>query len=738
MKDEGPREGPFGPNTSLYFVEAFPADQHDGCSAARLRESPTLARRFPVRSRGHTSTSWYLHCPYLKSPTPDHLLSADTENLADGGGRIPECAEIVATIGRALPRRRQTDCGRGVRRGVFVKRLVLIIGVVSALAPTALAAAPLPVPSLTPAATAKLWRAEVARARAAPQARLDLACTPSRAVFYAQTDWLRLATKLAQAPSPCSQYFVSVPPLAADKTQARPGQAASIRALGADFHAVDEISYTGWSGWVGAGNGTWYDAGVAARGRMAAAGFDVSAGDTWALNELSSAVRKGTAAARRNALDFLHGLAADGTKGIVFAAGVGQSTPDPSQYKVNLQDWLQDGGFWTEASAYVSDFAPENYGDVRNYAVPGTSPQQRRDALLQYLAHEGTLANAGPASTAAARSVLGQTYVTFGNAAWAWDSAYGWTSVPLATMQDFVSGQVDAARSFAQAAGEAVDRFGFAWSPNNTLGLSPADFNTQTASLLDRIAAAIRDTSVPSADAGSAACAPTWCTTTLADAAFAPQWQQFATWSPTVPAFTSAPFSATAGTPSGTGRRRAPDPRDGRQCGRRPDADARLRLPDRGLRARERRPVVADAHTDDSGRLGGCLGLLLRHGRRLTDADGPPRRRQPRDPVGAGHSTGRTARPRCLHPHRHLPRRRHRPRRRRPRHPRRSRFPRPPRQRRRLRLRRRPTSRRCGLASPAGTSSSRSQSSPARRIRAACGFGSGCAAAHGRSPSSRV
>jgi hypothetical protein len=269
------------------------------------------------------------------------------------------------------------------------------------------------------------------------------------------------------------------------------------------------------------------------------------------LNELSSAVRRGTAAARGNALDFLHGLAADGTKGIVFAAGVGQSTPDPSQYKVNLQDWLQDSSFWTEVSAYVSDFAPENYGDVRNYAVPGTSPQQRRDALLQYLAHEGALANAGPASTAAARSVLGQTYVTFGNAAWAWDSAYGWTSVPLGTMQDFVSGQVYAARSFAHAAGEAVDRFGFAWSPNNTLGLSTADFNTQTASLLDRIAAAIRDTSVPSVDAGSAACAPAWCTTTLAGAAFAPQWQQFATWSPTVPAFTSAPFSATAGTPSG-------------------------------------------------------------------------------------------------------------------------------------------------------------------------------------------
>ncbi len=623
-----------------------------------------------------------------------------------------------------------------------MKRVVLIIGVVLALAPTALAAAPVPVPSLTPAATAKLWRAEVARARAAPQARLDLACTPSRAVFYAQTDWLRLATKLAQAPSPCSQYFVSVPPLAADKTQARPGQAASIRALGADFHAVDEISYTGWSGWVGAGNGTWYDAGVAARDRMAAAGFDVSAGDTWALNELSSAVRKGTAAARRNALDFLHGLAADGTKGIVFAAGVGQSTPDPSQYKVNLQDWLQDSSFWTEASAYVSDFAPENYGDVRNYAVPGTSPQQRRDALLQYLAHEGALANAGPASTAAARSVLGQTYVTFGNAAWAWDSAYGWTSVPLGTMQDFVSGQVYAARSFAHAAGEAVDRFGFAWSPSNTLGLSSADFTTQTASLLDRIAAAIRDTSVPSADAGSAACAPAWCTTTLAGAAFAPQWQQFATWSPTVPAFTSAPFSATAGTPSG------PVTVELQTLGMADNAVA-----DRTL------TLASDSQTGafalaSAGPWSPTLTLTIPAGSadvsvfyadtaagsptltaRLDDGSLATQSEQVTAPAAPPPAPAPAPTP---HLHRHRHRRRHRPRRPRPRQPRRSRFPRPPRRRRRLRLRRRPTSRRCELASPAGTSSSRSRSSPARRTRAASGFGSGCAAAHGRSPSSRA
>src|SRR4051812_3490804 len=174
------------------------------------------------------------------------------------------------------------------------------------VAPSALAAKP--VPSLTPAATQKLWRAEVARAKAHPRVLHDASCRPARGIFYAQTDWMRLATKRAQAPSPCAQYYVSVPPLAADKSQARANQAGQIRALGPQYHAVDEISWNGWSSWVSANASTWYDAGVTARQRMAAAGFDASAGDTWALNELSSAVRTDTGAARANALEFMRGL----------------------------------------------------------------------------------------------------------------------------------------------------------------------------------------------------------------------------------------------------------------------------------------------------------------------------------------------------------------------------------------------------------------------------------------------
>ena len=46
-------------------------------------------------------------------------------------------------------------------------------------------------------------------------------CRPLRALFYASTGSLGLAQALAANASPCAQYYVSVPPLAADKTQMR-------------------------------------------------------------------------------------------------------------------------------------------------------------------------------------------------------------------------------------------------------------------------------------------------------------------------------------------------------------------------------------------------------------------------------------------------------------------------------------------------------------------------------------
>src|SRR5262245_18671047 len=60
-------------------------------------------------------------------------------------------------------------------------------------------------------------------------------CRPLRAVFYAATGSLSLAQALAADPSPCAQYFVSVPPLAADKTQDRKSTRLNSSHLGISY-----------------------------------------------------------------------------------------------------------------------------------------------------------------------------------------------------------------------------------------------------------------------------------------------------------------------------------------------------------------------------------------------------------------------------------------------------------------------------------------------------------------------
>src|SRR5207302_5186710 len=227
----------------------------------------------------------------------------------------------------------------------------------------------------------------------------------------------------AANPAPCAQYYVSIPPLAADKTTFRYDQPWRIRALGPNFHTLAEINYTGWSSWVSANGSSWYAAGVEARRRMAAQGFDVAAGDSWVVNEFSSAVRAGTGNARANVRELVRGLYDAGgngpaVKGAVFIIGLSQSTANLSGYQAALESWYEDAPFWTDMSAYVSDWSQELYGDVRDYAVPGAPLDTRRDELAAYLEHELMLANAGPPEIGAARSFLQSTYSPLANAAW--------------------------------------------------------------------------------------------------------------------------------------------------------------------------------------------------------------------------------------------------------------------------------------------------------------------------------
>jgi hypothetical protein len=409
-----------------------------------------------------------------------------------------------------------------------------------------------PVPSLAPAETARLW-GKLAHRKQRHSLVTAETCKPSRVVFYAATDWLRLATKLAEGGSQCAQYYISVPPLVADKTQPRGDQAWRIRALGANFHAVSEIHMGSWGLWVAANGSTWYDAGVEARRRMAIAGYDVAQGDTWAVNELSSAVRRGDGNARGNVRAFVRGLhagAGPATKGIAYIAGMGQGTVELSVYQARLQDWLEDGPFWNDMSTYVNDWSQELYGDVRNYAVPGAPLSARRDALNEFLQHELALGRVGPAETAAAGSFLEGSYNPLANAAWRFDAAFGWTNVAVGDMEHYVSAQVYALRNFSRA---AVDRFGFAWSPKNLTGADPAVFAAESGELLERLAAAIRDSAetIDAGDTGVGACGPLgqnlWCAGDLEGASFNPGWGSFATWKPSVLAFTTAPQSLPAG-----------------------------------------------------------------------------------------------------------------------------------------------------------------------------------------------
>jgi hypothetical protein len=61
-----------------------------------------------------------------------------------------------------------------------------------------------PVPSLDPAATEAAWR-QLAHGHQVVAGVAAGACRPLKAVFYAATDWRRLATKLAASASPCAQ-----------------------------------------------------------------------------------------------------------------------------------------------------------------------------------------------------------------------------------------------------------------------------------------------------------------------------------------------------------------------------------------------------------------------------------------------------------------------------------------------------------------------------------------------------
>ena len=321
-----------------------------------------------------------------------------------------------------------------------------------------------------------------------------------------------------------------------------------------------EFHFATWTRWVASTGSSWYTAGVTARQRMAAAGFDVANGDIWVMNELTTAVRRGTGNARANIRELLRGLyEGDGTRptrGAVFVVGVGQRSTDLSLYQSNLQSWFTDTAFWTDMATYVSDWTQEVYGDLRSYAVPGVPTSARRDYLNDYLQHKFVLAAAGPPTIETARAFLQTTFSPLANAAWERDTGYGWTMVSPEQMAGYASAQVHALRYFSQTSGQPQDHWGFAWAPRNATGMSAADFASRTNLILDRLASAVRDSGqVPDpVEPGSSACGPpgqnVWCVGDLEGARPAEGWRSFRGWTQSTLSLGTPPPTVTVGQPS--------------------------------------------------------------------------------------------------------------------------------------------------------------------------------------------
>src|SRR5262245_51387359 len=246
-----------------------------------------------------------------------------------------------------------------------MRRLLLIITLVSSLAAAALPAAAEPPPAPEPAcpsdplvalddgcpeaAVVPEVATTLARAQAAaPAMAEDLPAwcrLRAEAVFWTANDWLLLSQALAADPSPCADYYVSIPPQSADHTLLRGAQDDLVRALGPHIHPVAEMTLgtlTGWDHWVHALPGrTWLGAGVEFRRRMAAAGYRFDLGETWLLNELDRSTRRDEPPYTRAAMrDLLRGLYEGGgqlapIKGLVELgiAYTHQSIPDVEGYK---------------------------------------------------------------------------------------------------------------------------------------------------------------------------------------------------------------------------------------------------------------------------------------------------------------------------------------------------------------------------------------------------------------------
>ena len=109
-------------------------------------------------------------------------------------------------------------------------------------------------------------------------------------------------------------------------------------------------------------------------------------------------------------------------------------------------------------------------------------------------------------------------------------------------MAAYVSAQVNALRHFSGSSGQAQDHWGFAWAPKNSSGAAAGDFAAQTGLVLDRMAAAIRDSGEvvePTGQRGVRRGRDAACAVDVAGARHSESWRSFRSWAASAVAFTT-------------------------------------------------------------------------------------------------------------------------------------------------------------------------------------------------------
>ena len=301
---------------------------------------------------------------------------------------------------------------------------------------------------------------------------------------------------------------------------------------------------TGWANWVNepGQNRTWFDAGVEFRRAMEQAGYDVTAGETWLINEFDRTTARDAPrgptdhdwppARRKDMRELMRGLYT-GAPGMPRAPGDRRDrdplpSPEPSQRQPLPARYEEMAGgcrILGRRRPYLRWIAVESYPDSRLWAPVGSSLIARDRHLEAYIFHLLELVRSGPSSVETARRFFERKFLPLANSGWRarggehfdFVTGHGNTIRERVQMRQFVSEQVYAMRRYAGAHGRRAPagRLGFSWQPCNRLTAAEPDcrapdpaFRTSLDLIASRVAEAIRFAYGEGNTSAVAACGP--------------------------------------------------------------------------------------------------------------------------------------------------------------------------------------------------------------------------------------